>query len=107
MSIEFGALWNGDDTDRRGHVANGNRILALHDREPERNGFRAGNRTDAQCLRIGRVSLADERHRISSDGSETVDRRKRMEQVLMRNIMRLVVVGSLLAIAANFRLMIS
>ena len=30
-----------------------------------------------------------------------------MEQVLMRNIMRLVVVGSLLAIAANFRLMIS
>lgn len=30
-----------------------------------------------------------------------------MEQVLMRNIMRLVVLGSLVAIAANLRLMIS
>jgi len=77
--------------------------LALDDQEPERNRFAAGNRTHGTRMRVGRKKINDDEYNASKQRFRIVnsDRRSTMERVLMRNIMRLVVVGSLIAIAAN------
>ena len=79
--------------------------MALHDSEPERNRFRAGNRTHAERVRVGREKVTDDDILRTMHRYKTVERTMNMEQVVMKHIMRLVVAGSLVAIAVNIVMM--
>ena len=57
-------------------------------------------------MRTGREKVTDDDILGTTRGYETVERTMNMEQVVMKNIMRLVVVGSLVAIAVNIVMMI-
>ena len=52
---------------------------------------------------LGRKKIADDKHRVFDQRLKAIntDRRMKMEQVIMKNIMRLVVVSSIIAIAVN------
>jgi hypothetical protein len=52
---------------------------------------------------LGREKIADDEHRVFGQRLKAINtnRRLKMEQVIMKNIMRLIVVSSTLAIAVN------
>jgi hypothetical protein len=56
---------------------------------------------------LGRKKIADDKHRVFDQQLKAIntDRRLKMEQVIMKNIMRLVVASSIVAIAVNLLVM--
>ncbi len=56
---------------------------------------------------VGRTEIDDGEPAFIIDHNKTIDRSTRMEHVVMRNIMRLIVAGSVLAIAVNILIVFS
>ena len=56
-------------------------------------------------MRVSRKKTDDDEVQFIAHRNQKLNRRMKMEQLMMKNIMRLVVVGSVIAIAANALMM--
>jgi hypothetical protein len=57
-------------------------------------------------MRAGGKKINADETQVSTYGDKAMNRSMKMEQLLMKNIMRLVVAGSVVAIAINFHMML-
>ena len=57
-------------------------------------------------MRAGGKKVNADETQVATYGDKAMNRSMKMEQLLMKNIMRLVVAGSVMAIAINFHMML-